>query len=188
MAQAKKIKEIFGLCDLKAVVLHWDGKLMMDVYEHEMKDNLPVVITSGEIEQIVGVPRLDDSTGRSQAEAIYEVLADWGLLDSIKAICCDTTGTNLVETAKEVSSPASPDDTKTAIPGAMQIDDASNDTNEVDTNATETVSADRTFKIVTRKRKNASPEKIIFKPSKRQTLIKNWLSQPVPTENAFSPL
>ncbi|KAL7297107.1 hypothetical protein TKK_0009529 [Trichogramma kaykai] len=95
LAQAKKIKEIFGLCDLKAVVLHWDGKLMMDVYEHEMKDNLPVVITSGEIEQIVGVPRLDDSTGRSQAEAIYEVLADWGLLDSIKAICCDTTGTNL---------------------------------------------------------------------------------------------
>uniref|UniRef100_A0ABD2VTG8 Uncharacterized protein n=1 Tax=Trichogramma kaykai TaxID=54128 RepID=A0ABD2VTG8_9HYME len=33
-----------------------------------------------------------------------------------------------LETAKEVSSPASPDDTKTAIPGAMQIDDASNDT------------------------------------------------------------
>lgn len=93
--KAKKIRALFNKKDLNQIVLHWDGKMLPNKAKHEVLDRLPVVITNATEEQLLGVPELEDSTGFSQANAIFEVLDDWGLLDKIKALCCDTTPSNL---------------------------------------------------------------------------------------------
>jgi hypothetical protein len=40
------------------------------------------------------VPKLLHGTSKAQAEAIYQLLVEWGLKDHVKAMCFDTTATN----------------------------------------------------------------------------------------------
>lgn len=94
-AKAANIKKVFKDTELNAVVLHWDGKMLPDLLKRELVDRLPVLLTSGNDEKLLGVPALENGTGISQAQAIYEVLEDWGLSHTVKALCCDTTASNL---------------------------------------------------------------------------------------------
>ena len=41
------------------------------------------------------MPALPDGKGLTQAEAIFTAIQDWGVTENIKAICCDTTASNL---------------------------------------------------------------------------------------------
>lgn len=75
--------------------MHWDGKLLPNLLKREVLDRLPIVLKNGDIEQLLGVPELEDGTGMSQARAIYDVLNDGGLSDKVKAVYCDTTASNL---------------------------------------------------------------------------------------------
>lgn len=93
--KAKEVKKNFLTTELNALVLHWDGKLFYDMLQREMVERLPVVVTNGETERLLGVPKIQDSKGATQAVAVYEVLEDWGLHTAIKALCCDTTASNL---------------------------------------------------------------------------------------------
>lgn len=93
--RAECIKEIFNNAELKRSVLHWDGKMLKNLTTHETNDRLPVVVTDGEHEQLLGIPELEDGKGSTQARYIHEVLQDWGFTDKVKAICCDTTASNL---------------------------------------------------------------------------------------------
>lgn len=93
--RAQEIRKNFEKIELNALVLHWDGKLLFDLLQRKMVDRLPVVVTNGKIERLLGVPKMEDSKGLTQANAVYEVLVDWGINTSIKAICCDTTASNL---------------------------------------------------------------------------------------------
>lgn len=43
---------------------------------------------------MLGVPKLLHGTSKAQAEAIYQLLVEWGLKDHVKAMCFDTTATN----------------------------------------------------------------------------------------------
>lgn len=94
-ARTSKIKTVFQNVQFNAFVVHWDGKLLRDLVKHEMVDRLPVVVTNGEITKLLGVPALENSRGITQAKGVYDVLDDWGLLESVKALCCDTTASNL---------------------------------------------------------------------------------------------
>lgn len=93
--KAQNIKKVFKDVQLKATVLHWDGKLLQNLVKREILDRLPVVITDGSEEQMLGIPELESGSGAAQVDAIHEVLDDWGLCDRIKALCCDTTASNL---------------------------------------------------------------------------------------------
>lgn len=95
VARADQIKKVFETETLDALILHWDGKLLMDLTKRAMVDRLPVVVTNGGVEKLLGVPALENSKGLTQANAVYEVLKDWGLCESVKALCCDTTASNL---------------------------------------------------------------------------------------------
>lgn len=57
-------------------------------------DRLPVIVTSEDIEQLLGIQKIEAGMGRQQAAGIYELLNDWVLTDKIKALCCDTTASN----------------------------------------------------------------------------------------------
>lgn len=70
--------------------MHWDGKLLPDLVQHEVVDRLPVILSNAEIEKLLGVPKLEDGKGVTQANRIFDVLEDWDLSQAVKALCCDT--------------------------------------------------------------------------------------------------
>ncbi|CAH0546966.1 unnamed protein product [Brassicogethes aeneus] len=92
---ADKIKKHLTETPLHATVLHWDGKLIQELSKSKKVDRLPIIISDGEVEKILAIPPLENGTGLAQATAINEVLQDWGLSEAIKALCCDTTASNL---------------------------------------------------------------------------------------------
>lgn len=40
------------------------------------------------------MPKLDNSTGSEQAEAVWNAVTDWNLEDKVQILCCDTTASN----------------------------------------------------------------------------------------------
>lgn len=88
------IRKAFLVSDLNAVVLHWDGKLLPDLTGKQTVDRLPIVITNNGSEQLLGVPKLLQGTAKAQADAVYQHLVEWGLIDQVKAMCFDTTASN----------------------------------------------------------------------------------------------
>lgn len=94
MILANTIRNTFSTSELNAIVVHWDGKLLPDLTRKQTVDRLPIVITNNGSEQLLGVPKLSQGTSKSQAEAIYQYLAEWGLMDHVKAMCFDTTASN----------------------------------------------------------------------------------------------
>lgn len=75
------------------LVLHWDGKLLPDD-DSKKVERLPIIVSGESTEQLLGVPKLHSATGIKQATAIVDILDDWQLENSIKAICFDTTSVN----------------------------------------------------------------------------------------------
>lgn len=76
--------------------LHWDGKLITELLG-KSHERLAVLI-SGAPEYIegklLGVPSLQDSKGKSQADASYDLLEVWKLTDNVAALVFDTTASN----------------------------------------------------------------------------------------------
>ncbi|KAL4135150.1 hypothetical protein QTP88_006793 [Uroleucon formosanum] len=89
----KELRKSFSQ-PLTAAVVHWDGKILPALTGNEYVDRLPVLITNNNSEYLLGVPKLESATGKEQAQAIFHALQDWGIKDSVKAICCDTTASN----------------------------------------------------------------------------------------------
>lgn len=79
----------------KFLTVHWDGKLIVNPDASDKKDRVPILVSAGEIVKILNVPALDDGKGSTQADAIYDALYDWGLIDLVTIVCCDTTASNL---------------------------------------------------------------------------------------------
>ncbi|XP_074110989.1 uncharacterized protein LOC141535098 [Cotesia typhae] len=90
-----EIKKHFQDLKLSSIVVHWDGKLLPNLLNTETVHRLPVIITSESKEIMLGVPTSEDGTGMAQASVVHKILCDWGFDISVKAICCDTTPSNL---------------------------------------------------------------------------------------------
>ncbi|GBN53300.1 hypothetical protein AVEN_246401-1 [Araneus ventricosus] len=56
------------------VTLHWDGKLLPAL--STLEERLPIVISYGLKKQLIAVPRLDNSTGKEQAQAVWKTILD----------------------------------------------------------------------------------------------------------------
>ena len=76
---------------LQVAVVHWDGKLLPAFTDKETLDRLPVILSNGDAEKLLGVPVLQSGTGKEQASAVCEILVEWGLQDCVKALVFDTT-------------------------------------------------------------------------------------------------
>lgn len=86
MVLANNIRKTFSTSELNAIILHWDGNLLPDLTGKQIVDRLPIIITNNGSEQLLGVPKLLQSTSKAQAEAVYQYLAEWGLMDHVKAL------------------------------------------------------------------------------------------------------
>lgn len=92
---AEEIKTTFEKERINNGIAHWDGKIIRDKITNKKIDRLPVVISVGKSEKLLDVPGLDNGKGVTQALAIYNTLTHWSLTNVVKALCCDTTNSNL---------------------------------------------------------------------------------------------
>lgn len=72
----KEMKYRFDNLNFKSYVLHWDSKLLPDINGHLKVNRLPVINTAPNVEQLLGVPRLDSGTGYETSSAIYDTLEE----------------------------------------------------------------------------------------------------------------
>lgn len=86
----KKLK----LNELDTICLHWDGKLLPALTGNDKVDRLPIIITSGQVEQLLQIPALNSGTGKEQAFAVCDTIYEYGLQNHIKALVFDTTAVN----------------------------------------------------------------------------------------------
>jgi len=83
------------------LAVHWDGKKMQDTtnpFSKELKgfecERLAVLVSGDGIDKILGIPKLSDGTGKSQAENVLSLLIKWGLSQNVVAMSFDTTSSN----------------------------------------------------------------------------------------------
>ena len=76
------------------LVVHWVGKLVMDLTTKEHMDGLPIIISEIGGAQLLAVARLGSSTGESMAAAVVSALETWGVADQVVGISFDTTASN----------------------------------------------------------------------------------------------
>ncbi|GBN40201.1 hypothetical protein AVEN_130737-1 [Araneus ventricosus] len=61
----------------EVVSLHWNDKLLPALSARKSKDErLPIVISYGLKKQLIALPRLDNSKGKEQAQAVWKALLD----------------------------------------------------------------------------------------------------------------
>lgn len=93
--RAESIKSDFQNNIPEMVTVHWDGKLLPGPDMRSSKEErLPILISFGEKEQLLAVPKLESSSGREQAQAVSNALYDWNLDEKVQIMCCDTTASN----------------------------------------------------------------------------------------------
>ena len=89
----KKFQESSNKCILQIL---WDGKQMADP-ENPRKhiDRLPVLVAGVEIEQLLGIPKLEQGTGEAMAAAMVQLLGDWEIESNrVAGMVFDTTSSN----------------------------------------------------------------------------------------------
>lgn len=94
------IKDDFISSSKSNLVLHWDGKKLQDTTNDDIAlskkkvERLAVVVSGIEVQKIITIAKTEDGSGVVTADAVYEHVADWNLLDAIIDICTDTTPAN----------------------------------------------------------------------------------------------
>ncbi|GBM69638.1 hypothetical protein AVEN_106663-1 [Araneus ventricosus] len=75
--RAENIKIDFQNEAPDVVTLHWDGKLLPALSDRKSKEErLPIVISYGLKKQLIAVPRLGNSTGEEQSQAVWKAILD----------------------------------------------------------------------------------------------------------------
>ncbi|XP_037939016.1 uncharacterized protein LOC119688042 [Teleopsis dalmanni] len=91
----RKAHDILKNFDIPQVfVFHWDGKLLPKMKGKKKVDRLALVVTGEKTENILGISKLDNSTGNKIAHAIHQFLITWELNNLVEFICLDTTSSN----------------------------------------------------------------------------------------------
>jgi hypothetical protein len=89
---AKEIQASFDPnCPL---TVHWDGKMLPALMSKELVDRLAVLVSGDGTMKLLGVPKLPNGTGQSEATAVFNLIQEWNLADRIKFMCFDTTASN----------------------------------------------------------------------------------------------
>lgn len=60
----------------------------------EKVERLPVIISSCGLERLLGVPSIHSAKGAPTADAVFETLVQWEVVDKVEAMCFDTTAAN----------------------------------------------------------------------------------------------
>lgn len=75
------------------LIVHWDGKVVPD-FSGEKVERIAILVSGDGVDKLLAVPKLPDGTGRAQANAVLDALADWDLNDRVAGLSFDTTASN----------------------------------------------------------------------------------------------
>lgn len=76
------------------MVVHWDGKHLPDLVGKIAVECIAVLVSYNGTYKFLGAPKLPSGTGQSIADAVYDLLVKWNLVDRIQGLSFDTTSTN----------------------------------------------------------------------------------------------
>ncbi|GBN30875.1 hypothetical protein AVEN_47684-1 [Araneus ventricosus] len=74
---------------LEFATVHWDRKLLPAMARNKKVERLPVIISANGQEHLLGAPQLTSCSGDDMAAAIYNLLAENKLFDTVQTLCCD---------------------------------------------------------------------------------------------------
>ena len=84
-----------------SLVVHFDTKkvdqIEDDLYVNRTVERLALNVSSPDVEKLdvlLGIFEIDSSKGENQANAVWEALCSWDIIDQIIGFCCDTTSSN----------------------------------------------------------------------------------------------
>ena len=93
--RAKAIEVDFQLNVPEVFTLHWDSKLLPALNVRGTKEErLPIVISYENKEKLLAVPKLANSSGKEQVQAVFNTINEWNLEIKVQILCCDTTSSN----------------------------------------------------------------------------------------------
>lgn len=90
--KAKEIKNDFK--PNIPLTVHWDSKFITNGSSIESSDRLAVIVSGVGVTKILGIPKIESSTGIDQANAVYDLIVQWNLVNNIKSMGFDTTPSN----------------------------------------------------------------------------------------------
>ena len=77
------------------LLLHWDGKLLPDIAgSNEVVDRITIVVTGGDVEQLLAVSKIGFGTEEEQCNACLRTLADWKIKNLVYSLVFYTTASN----------------------------------------------------------------------------------------------
>lgn len=94
------IKDDYISTSKSSLVLHWDGKKLEDTTNDNLAlrkkkvEKLAVVVSGTTGQKIITVAKTENGTGIVISDTVFEHIVDWKLLESVVAVCTDTTATN----------------------------------------------------------------------------------------------
>ncbi|GBN03851.1 hypothetical protein AVEN_72597-1 [Araneus ventricosus] len=92
---AESIKVAFQNDILQILTVHWDGKLLPALNVKDAKEGYCYIIVSfGDREQLIGVPKLQNATGKEKEHAVWIELTHWCLETNVQILCSDTNASN----------------------------------------------------------------------------------------------
>ncbi|GBN44593.1 hypothetical protein AVEN_137748-1 [Araneus ventricosus] len=95
MASSEYIKVEFQNDIPQILTIHWDGKLLPALNVRDSKEErLAIIVSFDDREQLIGVPKLQNSTGKEQTRAVWIALTHWCLETNVQILCSDTTASN----------------------------------------------------------------------------------------------
>lgn len=88
------MRDNFELNQDDRLFVHWDGKQLPELdNRHEHVDRLPILI-SGDVDKLLGIPKISRGTGEEQAKAVVEALKYWKAEENVCGMVFDTTSSN----------------------------------------------------------------------------------------------
>ncbi|GBM04206.1 hypothetical protein AVEN_41026-2-1, partial [Araneus ventricosus] len=92
---AESIKVAFQNDIPQILTVHWDGKLLPALNVRDAtEERLSIIVSFSDREQLIGVPKLQNETGKEQAHAVWIALTHWCLETDVQILCSDTTASN----------------------------------------------------------------------------------------------
>lgn len=82
---------------MRSFVIHWDGKLLPDLFGRQKVDRIAILASYGGTSKFLGAPKVPAGSGENIAEVVHNALIKWDIVNRVSAMGFDTTTSNTGE-------------------------------------------------------------------------------------------
>lgn len=85
------------MSSVQSFVIHWDGKLLPDLFGRQKVDRIAMLASYDGTSKFLGAPKVPAGTGENIAEVVHDALIKWDIVNRVSAMGFDTTSSNTGE-------------------------------------------------------------------------------------------